>query len=531
MKRLSIVLAIALVMATLSGLSAHQTKAAAADTIIVGSTDSAGSLDNADAYDNHAWEILQNTGEGLLKNKAGTLDLEPGLATDFPKISDDGLTYTFTLRDNLVFADGTPITAQTFVDSIKRVQTLKGQVAGLVTAYITSVEAPDAKTVVFKLPSKVGFFTTLIAIPPYYPVNPKLYTADKLNTFPSAIDGAGPYRLTSYKANEQAVFEVNPKYHGTQPLTKNIIVRYFGGAPQLAAAVEKGDVDISWRSLTVSDIVRLKKTDGMNIYTVPNGRILYLSFNHLSKPFDDPRIRQAISYLVDRDEIIDRAYQGQVKALYSMVPPGYPFVTDDFKKQYSSPQIDKAVALLKDAGYSADKPLSVEFNWPLKHYGEEAAAIAEVVKSELEKSGVIKVELKSTEWSTYIKTVSQSGYPFFLLGWFPDYPDTDDYLTPWGDSAANAGQGVNYKNPAMDKLLSDARAASDTATRTDLYAQAQSLYAKDAITVPLLIVGEYTAYKNGIVGADKVPASIIMDYTVLGRGDAAAATAAATAAK
>src|SRR5690242_15111899 len=172
MKRLSLVLVVALVMASLVSLNARRVQAAA-DTVIVGSTDSAGSLDNADAYDNHAWEILQNTGEGLLKYKVGTLDLEPGLATDMPKISEDGLTYTFTLRDNLVFADGTPLTAQTVVDSIKRVQTLKGQVEGLVTAYITSAEAPDAKTVVFKLPKPVGFFNSLIATPPYYPVNPR----------------------------------------------------------------------------------------------------------------------------------------------------------------------------------------------------------------------------------------------------------------------------------------------------------------------------------------------------------------------
>ncbi len=524
MKFLKLVLSLAIALVSFAALSAHSAQAAGADTVIIGYTDSAGSLDNADAYDNHSWEILQNTGEGLLKNKVASIDVEPGLAVDMPKISADGLTYTFTLRDNLTFADGTPITAQTFVDSIKRVQTLKGQVEGLVTAYITKVEAPDAKTVVFTLPAPVGFFNALVATPPYYPVNPKIYPADKLNAFPTSIDGAGPYQLVSYKAKEQAVLAANPKYHGDQPATKNIILRYYEGAAQLSAAVEKGDVDISWRSLHTADIVRLKKTAGINVYTVPNGRILYLTFNHLDKPFDNAGVRQAIATLVDRNEIIDRAYQGQVKALYSMIPPGYLYVTDAFKTMYNSPQVDKAVALLATAGFTKDKPLTIEFNWPLAHYGDEAAAIADVIKSELEKSGVIKVTLKSTEWSTYIKTVGKGGYPFFLLGWFPDYPDTDDYMTPWADSAANAGQGVNYKNPAMDKLLADARATADTTKRADLYKQAQDLYAKDAITVPLLIIGEYTVYKNGIVGADKVGATITMNYTVLSKGPAMAAT-------
>lgn len=517
MKRLGLLFVMALVV--LTGMNLHPTTAHAADpdTIIIGSTDSAGSLDYADGYDNHAWEIMQNATEGLLKYKIGTAETEPGLATAMPKISDDGLTYTFTLRDNLQFADGTPVTAQTFVDSINRVMALKGQNSGLVTTYVKSVSAPDAKTVEFKLLAPLGFFTTLVATPPYSPVNPKIYPSDKLNQFPASIDGTGAYRLISYKAKEQAVFEANPKYHGDQPKTKRIIVRYFEGQAQMAAAVEKGDIDLSWRSLGVADIVRLKKTQGLTVFTVPAGRIIYLSFNSAVKPYDNPKVRQAVAYLVDRDEIIDRAYQGQVKALNSMVPPSYPFVTDAFKKQYNSPQVDKAVALLKDAGYSTDKPLEMEFNWPLKHYGEEIAQLAEVVKSQLEKSGVIKVTLKSTEWSTYIKTVSKSGYPFFLLGWFPDYPDTDNYLTPWADSSQDTNQGTNYKNDKMDKLLNDARSTADKAKRTDLYAQAQDLYAQDAVTVPILLVGEYTVYRDGITGADKVGATITMDYSVLAR--------------
>jgi peptide/nickel transport system substrate-binding protein len=196
------------------GLNSHPVRAADPDTIIVGSTDAAGSLDNADDYDNHGWEILQNIGEGLLRYKVGTIEVEPALATDMPKVSDDGKTYTFTLKDGLVFADGTPITAQTFVDSIKRTQTLKGQVSGLVTNYVDTVTAPDAKTVVIKLLAPLGFFNTLVALPPYYPVNPKLYPNDKLVTFPTSIDGNGAYRLTSYKKDEQGVFEVNPKYAG-----------------------------------------------------------------------------------------------------------------------------------------------------------------------------------------------------------------------------------------------------------------------------------------------------------------------------
>jgi len=531
-KRLVLVGAVAVMTVPLALRANNSVKAqAAADTVIVGYTDSAGSLDNADDYDNHGWEILQNTGEGLLKYKVASVEVEPGLATAMPTISSDGLTYTFTLRDGLQFADGTPMTAQTEVDSITRVMKLKGQVSDLVNVYVDSVSAPDAKTVVFKLKSAIGFFTSLVATPPYYPVNPTIYKADALNLFPVSINGIGQYTLVSYTPKQQAVLQANPKYYGDQPLTKNIILRYFANTASLSAAVEKGDVDVSWRSLAAADIVRLKKTAGLSVYTVPNGRILYLSFNHQSKPFDNVQVRQAIASLIDRNEIIDRAYQGQVKAIYSQIPPGYPYVVaDSFKTVYNSPQVSAAVALLTAAGYTADKPLTIDFNWPLAHYGPEAADIATVVKADLEKSGLIKVNLVSTEWSTYVKTVGKGGYPFFLLGWFPDYPDSDDYMTPWGNSVASPGEGTNYNNPAMDDLLKRAGASSDPAVRTDLYAQAQALWAKDVVTVPLLIVGEYTVYKTGaIVGADKVGATITMDYAVLQKVVAGAAGSATMA--
>ncbi len=533
LKRLLLAGAIAALLLPV-GLSAQARAArqSTSDTVIIGYTDSAGDLDNADDYDNHGWEILQNTGEGLLKYKVGSVEVEPGLAVALPTISSDGLSYTFTLRDGLKFADGTPMTAQTEVDSINRVIALKGQVSGLVTSYVDSVSAPDAKTVVFKLQHPLGFFNALVVTPPYYPVNPNIYKKDALNKFPATIDGIGKYRLVSYKPGEQGVLQANPNYHGDQPLTKNIILRYFADQAGLSAAVEKGDIDVAWRSLGAADIVRLKKTSGIDVYTVPNGRILYLSFNHKTAPFDNVQVRQAVAYAVDRNEIIDRAYQGQVKAIYSMIPPGYPFVTDAFKTAYNSPQIDKAVALLKQAGYTTDKPLTIDFWWPLKHYGNEAQDIATVVKEELENKGLIKVNLQSAEWSTYVSTVGKGGYGFFLLGWFPDYPDADDYMTPWGDSRNSPDEGVDYNNPQMDKLLQQAGSTADTAQRTSLYAQAQDLWAKDVVTVPLLLVGEYTVYKDGaVVGADKVGATITMDYSVLAKpsGGASSASGSATA--
>ena len=152
-----------------------------ADTIIIGTTDTISSFDPADAYATRDWEVIRNIDEGLLQWEAGSGDkLEPGSATGLPEVSDDGLTYTFTLRDGIKFGDGTDLTAQMYADSINRVLTIgpdcpNGVADALVTPYLASVEAPDAKTVVFHLKNPVAYFLQLVTTAPYRPADPNIF--------------------------------------------------------------------------------------------------------------------------------------------------------------------------------------------------------------------------------------------------------------------------------------------------------------------------------------------------------------------
>ena len=154
------------------------------DTIIIGTTDEVNSLDASDAYATHDWEIIKNTGAALLSYVPGTSDLVPGAAAAMPEVSEDGLTYTFTLRDNLAFADGTPVTAQNYVDSWNRLNTLEGQVSGLVQLYVESVEALDDLTVVYNLKDSFGFFPALSATAPFVVTNPATFIADEIVQYP-----------------------------------------------------------------------------------------------------------------------------------------------------------------------------------------------------------------------------------------------------------------------------------------------------------------------------------------------------------
>ena len=229
-----------------------------ADTIIIGTTDEVNSLDAQDAYATHDWEIIKNTGVALLTYPAGESDLVPGAAADFPVISDDGLTYTFTLRDDLKFADGTPVTAQNYVDSWDRLNTLEGQVSGLIQLYVDSVEATDELTVVYHLKSSFGFFPALAATAPFVLMNPAEYAADTIVAFPDVVDGTGPYRMVSHTPGEQMSLEANPEYFGEAPLIPNVIIKYFADPTTMSNAIETGEIDVAWRTLGPVEAIRLQ---------------------------------------------------------------------------------------------------------------------------------------------------------------------------------------------------------------------------------------------------------------------------------
>lgn len=249
------------------------------DTIIIGTTDEVNSLDAQDAYATHDWEILKNTGMPLLTYEPGTTTLVPAAAVDLPTVSEDGLTYTFTLKDGLEFADGTPVTSADYVRAWQRIG-LEGQVSGLVQLYVADVTAPDEKTVVYTLNDSFGLFPSLSATAPFVVTNPNQFPTDTIVTFPEKIDGIGPYTMVSHTPGEQLVLKANPNYIGEAPAIPNVIIRYYADPATLSNAVEKGEIDIAWRTLGPVEAVRLQSVEGLTVMTIDAPALRYLVFNH-----------------------------------------------------------------------------------------------------------------------------------------------------------------------------------------------------------------------------------------------------------
>lgn len=521
MKRRTLLYAVALL--ALAGLAITACQTAAEEpgepvTVIIGTTDEISSLDFADAYAIHDWELFRNVNRGLIAFEPGTATIRPEVATAFPEISDDGLTYTFTVEEGWMYPDGTELVAGDFVRGINRSLTLEGDVSGLVVPYVESVEAPDDQTVVFHLDNPRGDFVQIITGAAYMPVPAGAYPDGELNKFPATVQGVGPWQIVEYDVEEQTVLERNPNYKEGFPANApdRVIVRYFSDVTAMALAVENGEIDIAWRILGPPEVQRLEDVDGLTVYDSGGGGIRYLVPNHIMDPFTDRNVRQALAYLLDRDEIVDRVMQGTVTPLYSQVPQGFLGANDAFLDRYGGgADVAAAEELLSASGYSADDPLTFDLWYPPEHYGTHAAQIFQVLEEQFEATPMVQVNLQSQEWGTYVGALVGGEYPIGYLGWFFDYPDTSNYLDPFAQSEASASLGVNYASDQMDTLLRDGGANDDADVRAQIYDDAQNLYAEDVVTIPITLEPEHAVFRNDAVSSITIGPALFFQYELI----------------
>jgi peptide/nickel transport system substrate-binding protein len=500
--------------------TAAPTEAAEPVSIIIGVTDQIQSLDPADAYSTHDWELIRNTGRTLLRWNPGTSDLVPDLATAMPTISADGLTYTMTLQSGVKFADGTELTATNYAEQLNRLINIgpscPNDVAdALVIPYVASITAPDASTIVFTLKNKVGYFLQILATAPYTPALTSNFPLTECALFPTApVYGVGPWFISQYTANEQLVLEPNPYYTGDlAPQVDQIIIRYFSDPQTLALAVQNGEVDVAWRFLGPQLIAQLQGNTDVTVGTVNGGAIRYLVLNYKMAPMDDLNVRKAVAAVVDRNAIADTVYSGTVSPLYSMVPPGFLGANEAFDTMYASPNAEAAKTFMAASGYSETNKCALDLWYPPEHYGAETSAWMELLKGQLEATNLFTVTLHSQEWGSYGPAMrGGESYPAGVLGWFFDYPDSSNYLDPFvynggmGDFVSPPAEGTDYGKPINEKaqqlvdLLAQADQESDIAKRTLLYQQAQDLYADLVVTIPLYFQAEHVTYRANIHG-------------------------------
>ncbi|MEM3995340.1 ABC transporter substrate-binding protein [Pyrobaculum sp.] len=469
--------------ATSSPTTPQTTTTPAEIALTIGVTDKVTDLDPANAYDFFTWEVLYNTMAGLVRYKPGTTEIEPDLAVSWTT-SEGGRVWTFKLRPGLKFCDGTPLTAQDVKRSIERVMKINGDPAWLVTDFVEKVEAPDDTTVVFYLKKPVSYFLALVATPPYFPVHPK-YAPDKVDSDQTA-GGAGPYCIKSFVRDQQIVLEANPYYYGGKPQVSKVVIRFYKDATTLRLALERGEIDLAWRTLNPPDLEALKASGKYKVVEVPGSFIRYIVLNLNMPELKDVNVRRALAAAVCRKDIATVVFHGTVTPLFTLVPEGMWSSYPAFKEKYGDCNTDLAKQLLQQAGFSPSKKLNIELWYTPTHYGDTEKDLAAMLKDQWEATGMISVSVKSAEWATYVQQLRSGAMMVSLLGWYPDYLDPDDYTTPFLRSGSNKWLGNGYSNPKMDDILDKAALELDQTKRAQLYKEAQLLLADDVPIIPLI---------------------------------------------
>lgn len=486
------------------------------NVILVGTTDKVTTLDPAGSYDNGSLSVQTQVFPYLVNTDYNSTDVVPDLAESAEFTSPN--EYTVKLPAGLKWANGNDLTSSDVKFSFDRnIAIADPNGASSLLYNLDSVEAPDDTTVVFKLKTDNDqIFPLILTSFPGAIVDEESFAADAItpdNDIVKANAFGGPYVITSYDFNKTVEFAPNPDYKGLlDPATNDgVILSVYADSSNLKLAVQEGEVDVAYRSLSPTDIEDLRGNDAVKVVDGPGGELRYVVFNFDTMPYGATTaeadatkaqaVRQAFASLIDRQAIATQVYKDTYTPAYSFVPDGFAGATTVLKDLYGDgnggPDADKAKAILDAAGVTTPVELSLQYNSD-DHYGPSSGDEYAMVKEQLEASGLFTVNLQSTEWVQYSKDRVADVYPAYQLGWFPDYSDSDNYLTPF--FLTNNFLGNHFSDPEVEQLILAQAVEPDHDKRIQDIEDIQAKMGELLSTVPLLQGAQIAVAGSGVDG-------------------------------
>lgn len=442
-------------------------------------------------------EVLFNIFEGLVKpNSDG--EMIPAVAEKYT-LSEDGTTYTFTLREGVKFHNGQTVTAEDVVYSINRCAAVpEGQEKPLVAAFsaVKSVEALDEKTVAVTIAQRdlefISYMTTAI-IPADY---------ENQDTAPV---GTGPFRFVSRTPQQDFVMERFEDYWGAPAWLDKVTYKICENADALVMNLNGGSIDLC-AHLTSAQASQLNQNFQVLEGTMNLVQAIYL--NNQAKPFDNQLVRQALCYAIDRQGIMDMVADGHGTAVGSSIYPAFtkyflPELVDKYPHDMA-----KAKELLAQAGYpdGFDMTISVPNNY------QPHMDTAEVVAEQLREAG-INVTIQPVEWSTWLDTI-YNGRQFQATVVGVDAANMTARAMLERFTSDYGKNFINYNNPAYDALFQQAINAQDEATQTDLYKQMETMLADTAANVYIQDLCDLVAMRQDLGGLKFYPIYVLDLSTV-----------------
>lgn len=445
------------------------------------------------------------------------LQLVPDLAESWT-ISEDGLVYTFKIRDDAKFHDGKLVTAGDFKWSIERAvnpktaspvaDTYLNDIVGVkdvldgIKTNIDGIKVIDDHTIQFTIDAPKAYFLAKLTYPTAYVLD-RENVEEGGRTWTDHPNGTGPFKLKEYRIGARIVLERNPYYTREQGGVETILMQLAGG--QSMAMYENNEIDVT--GVGLFDLERVQDpNEALNrelVIAPASFNISYVGFNTSMPPFDDPKFRQALNHAVDKELIAREVLSNLVQPAYGVLPPGFPGYNPDLVGLKYDP--DLAKRLLSESKYS-DPDARPRIVLTVPGTGGTVGLDLEVVLEMWRQVLGVQVEIQQVEWATFLQDLNRQRYQAFAgLGWEADYPDPQDFLDILfhTDSSLNHG---GYSNPQADTILEKARVEQDVPARVALYREAEELIVADAAWVPLWFESEnYVLIKPYVKGYRLTP--------------------------
>jgi oligopeptide transport system substrate-binding protein len=434
----------------------------------------------------------------------------PAAATAF-EVSPDGKTYTFHLRPDGKFSDGTPVLAKDFVYSFKRLldPTTGAEYASFFTdagivgakafndgsgsADTLGIKAVDDHTLQIDLDSPVGYFPNLVALWVVPPLRQDIIdkAGDSWAQDPSTYIGNGPFKMTEWVHQDHITLVPNPNYAGTRPTLQKVTFLMVDSDEADYAAYRNNERD--WTLVPDADVeaVRADPQLSKEAREYTELTTFWLQMNNQRKPLDNPQVRHALARGIDRQALIRDIASGVGQPALSIIPPGMPGFQPDLGKDLDFDP-NAARQLLAQAGY----PDPAAFPHLRFRFGSSSAnqTRAEFIQAQLKQNLGIQIDLDAMEPKAYQAAVKEKDYDLGYAGWGADYPDPQDWLSGLFTCQAT-NNAYNYCDPRFDQLAERGDTLTDQSQRLQAYAQAQQLLEQDVPVAPLFFRGRMVLVK------------------------------------
>ncbi|HCG8093542.1 ABC transporter substrate-binding protein [Vibrio parahaemolyticus] len=462
----------------------------------------AATLDPAKAEGLPEMHVIRDLFEGLvIQDRDG--NIIPGVAESWE--TKDNLTFVFHLRKDAKWSNGEPVTADDFVYSLRRAVDPKTASPNVWYLKLTKIKniadvaegkkplddlgivAVDKYTLRFELDSQVPYFVAMTGHTSMMPVHQAtVENRDKPWSDPDQFVSNGAFTLDKWVVNERIELVKNPNYWDSADTYLNKVT-YIPFENQNASInrYAVGEVDIT--SDVPTHMAQKLKQDYKQAYTVvPLLCTYYYAFNTTRPPFDDVRVRQAVSYSIMRDVITNGVTQVGNLPAYTFAhqyTAGFDATPPEYSKWSQQHRDEKARQLLKEAGYSQDKPLDFKL---LYNTSEANKSIAVAIASMLHKNLGANVELENQEWKSYLVARKQGNFDVMRASWCGDYNEASTFLSLL--RSGSSGNFARYSSQAYDNVMNSALAATDEKARQGFYDQAEQLLAAD---MPIALIYYY----------------------------------------